>query len=108
MTSYLPLAVAVLATAVLLVIEHWAVQHIHQGPFPPAFNYSIGSLAVLAGFGLWGILTGDLAAVVALALIYGVAGGLIILMYLAEEAVAGEGHKQEATALRDVVRDAKE
>jgi hypothetical protein len=108
MSEYLNVAVAVLATAILLVLEHWIVQHIHRGPFPAAFNYSIGSLAVLAGFALWGLLTGDLAAVVALALIYGMAGGLLIMMHLAEQAVEGQGHREEAAALRDVVRDGQE
>ncbi len=106
--NYLYVAVAVMAAAILLTLEHWVVQHIHRGPFPAAFNYSIGSLAVLVGFGLWGILTNDLAAVVTLALIYGMAGGLLILMHLAEQAVAGEGHKAEAAALRDVVRHGQE
>lgn len=108
MNEYYPLALAVMASAILLVVEHWVAMHIHRGPFPAAFNYSIGSLAVLAGFALWGLLTGDLEAVVALALIYGMAGGLLIMMHLAEQAVEGQGHREEAAALRDVVRDGQE
>ena len=108
MNEYLNVAVAVLATAVLLVIQHWIVLRIHPGPWPDVVRYSIGSAAVLCGFAVWGILAGDLAAVSVLALIYGLAGGLIILMHLAEEAAVGGGHRAEAAALRDVVRDGQE
>jgi hypothetical protein len=36
------------------------------------------------------------------------AGGLLIMMHLAEQAVEGQGHREEAAALRDVVRDGQE
>lgn len=98
MTPYLTVAVAVLSTALLLVIQHWLVQHT-PGPYPVTLRYAMGSLAVLLGFGLWAFLEGQVRSLLVLATIYCAAGGLIVFLHLIEGAVAGEAHKQRADFL---------
>lgn len=108
MSAYYPLAVAVLATALALGLEHYALYHVRPTSLPAPLSYSLGSATVWAGFALWAYLSGDLGPAVALGVIYALAGGLIVLMHLAEGATAGEGHRREAEALRGVVRDGQE
>jgi hypothetical protein len=106
MTPYLPIAVAVLVTAILLILEHWIVQHICPERFPDVFRYSIGSAAILVGFALWdglteemraaGIQVVDMRASAALALVYVGAGGILIMMHLSEQVRAGQGHRARA------------
>lgn len=108
MSAYLNVAVAVLATAILLVLEHWLVFTVRQRPLDAPVSYVAGSAAVWCGFALWGVLAGNMLPVAVLATIYLLAGGLLILMHLAEQARDGQGHRAEAAALRGVVRDGQE
>lgn len=96
MTPYYPIAVAVLLTALLLVIEHWLVYAVRQIPLQPPVSYAIGSATVWAGMALWGFLVGDMEPALVLGAIYLLAGGLLILMHLAEQARDGQGHRERA------------
>ncbi len=99
MTQYLAVAVAVLATALLLVMEHWLVYAVRQAPLPAPVNYAAGSAAVWVGFALWAFLNGDMAPAGVLGVVYVLAGGLLILMHLAESTREGMGHRARADYL---------
>lgn len=106
MIPYYPVAVAVLATALLLALEHWIVYAVRQSPLPPPVNYAVGSATVWSGFTLWGVLSGDLLPAVVLGAIYLVAGGLLVLMHLTESARDGQGYHETSEHLTTAMRDA--
>ncbi len=99
MSEFTSGALAVVTSALLIALMHWAVGKLLRKPLPAWLNYVMGSLAILLGYAIWCWALGDPAPVARLAILYVCAGGMLILMYLLESVSAGQGHQRRADFL---------
>ncbi len=96
--------IAVVLTALLLLVEHVVVIYLWQRTLMNALSYAVGTITIWIGFATWAIPTGNSQAALVLAAVIWFGGGLIFVIHLAEQVRDGLGHQQEAAALRRLAR----
>ncbi len=96
--------IAVILTALLLLVEHVIVIYIWQKQMISAFSYATGTITIWIGFCAWAIPTGNGPAALVLAAVIVFGGGLLFVIHLLEHLRDGLGHQQEAAALRRLAR----